>query len=93
MKTYATGDRVRLDCPENERLHGASAVVAAVAPWGCHVRTTAAATGRYRASWDELRPDQGASGDICGDCGSANMTRAGSCLLCKDCGSTSGGCG
>jgi hypothetical protein len=32
------------------------------------------------------------SGDICADCGSPNMVRAGSCLLCRDCGSTNGGC-
>ncbi len=33
------------------------------------------------------------TGDICDDCGSPNMTRAGTCLLCLNCGSTSGGCG
>lgn len=32
------------------------------------------------------------SGDFCDVCGSTNMTRAGTCLVCRDCGSTSGGC-
>jgi len=38
------------------------------------------------------RPAIKVSGDICLDCGSANVTRAGTCLLCQDCGSTNGGC-
>lgn len=33
------------------------------------------------------------TGDCCQVCGSTNLTRAGVCLLCRDCGSTSGGCG
>lgn len=33
------------------------------------------------------------TGDCCGQCGSTNLTRAGRCLLCRDCGDTSGGCG
>jgi hypothetical protein len=32
------------------------------------------------------------TGDICSTCGGTNMRRAGTCLLCSDCGSTSGGC-
>lgn len=32
------------------------------------------------------------AGDFCQDCGSPNMTRAGTCMVCRDCGSTSGGC-
>ena len=32
------------------------------------------------------------SGDICHACGSPQMTRAGTCLTCQDCGDTSGGC-
>lgn len=33
------------------------------------------------------------TGDCCRVCGSTNLTRAGACLLCRDCGDTSGGCG
>jgi len=32
----------------------------------------------------------GYSGDMCDVCGSAKMIRNGSCLLCQDCGSTTG---
>lgn len=32
------------------------------------------------------------SGDICATCGSPDMIRAGTCLLCRNCGDTSGGC-
>lgn len=35
---------------------------------------------------------QVATGDSCASCGSFNMVRAGTCLLCRDCGDTSGGC-
>jgi len=32
------------------------------------------------------------TGDFCAECGSTQMVRAGTCLLCRDCGSTTGGC-
>lgn len=32
------------------------------------------------------------TGDLCMNCGGANMQRAGACMVCLDCG-TSGGCG
>ena len=34
--------------------------------------------------------DMGFTGDICEECGSAMMTRNGSCLKCMSCGSTTG---
>lgn len=37
-------------------------------------------------------PPRNLTGDICDQCGSPNMVRAGTCMLCHDCGSTSGGC-
>jgi hypothetical protein len=37
-------------------------------------------------------PPRNLTGDICDHCGSPNMVRAGTCMLCHDCGSTSGGC-
>lgn len=36
---------------------------------------------------------KGYTGDLCRSCGSYAMVRAGACLRCSDCGSTSGGCG
>ncbi len=32
------------------------------------------------------------TGDFCAECGGVSLARAGTCLLCLDCGSTSGGC-
>jgi hypothetical protein len=34
--------------------------------------------------------DEGYSGDVCDQCGSARMKRNGPCLLCCECGATSG---
>ncbi len=49
-----SGDLVILNVPDNPRLHGASAVVDRLTDWGAHVRTAAAATGRFRASHEEM---------------------------------------
>ncbi len=95
-------DLVHINTPENERLHGAPALVDTVEEWGCHLLTVAAATGRFRAAWHEMEesatPDplphvatMEGNGDICACCGGCNMTWAGSCKVCLDCG-TSGGC-
>jgi hypothetical protein len=88
-----TGTRVRLNTPDNARLHGAAATVEAVTPWGAHVRTAAAATGQFRALSAEMRPEPVAyTGNCCDTCGSVRLRRAGACLVCEDCGSNSG-CG
>jgi ribonucleoside-diphosphate reductase alpha chain len=87
---------VRLNVPENPRLHGAPAVVREATAWGAHVGTAAAATGRFRALASEMDPaggaarEQGYTGDCCDCCGGCRMRRNGACLLCEDCGSTSG---
>lgn len=39
------------------------------------------------------RPSGMPTGDLCCVCGSANMTRDGTCMLCLDCGDKTGGCG
>lgn len=42
----------------------------------------------------QVAPQQcGYTGDVCVTCGGARMVRTGTCLQCKDCGDTSGGCG
>jgi hypothetical protein len=88
------GDRVRLAC-DNPRLHGKPAVVESLTAYGAVVLTAAAGSGRWRALSSEMMPEGPVlppSGDLCDRCGSPNMTRAGSCLLCRDCGNMSGGC-
>lgn len=48
------GEKVRLRTPDNPRLDGAAAVVVRPEPWGAHVATEAAATGRFRALFSEM---------------------------------------
>jgi hypothetical protein len=94
------GLRVRLQTPDNPRLHGASAVVHLLTAYGAHVVTSAAATGRFRALWCEMEPERPAvpglngngAGRCCDVCGSLRLLQTGSCWTCQDCG-TSGGCG
>lgn len=99
------GDAVLLHTPYNPRLHNTQAVVAVVTEWGAHLRAPAAATGAYRAAWEEMVPQAavngaargqavaaGYTGDVCETCGGSRMKRAGACLVCEECGSNSG-CG
>jgi hypothetical protein len=99
------GDVVRLNTPDNLRLHMAQGVVKTITPWGAFVNTPAAATGEYRALAAEMVPyaqvngparvqaqakDQGYTGEMCNTCGGVRLRRNGPCLLCEDCGSTTG---
>ena len=98
------GDQVILNVPHNPRLHEAQATVAVLTEWGAHVSVAAAATGGYRAGWEEMialetvngrhvsKSPFTPTGDVCDVCGGDNMRRAGACLVCADCGE-SGGCG
>lgn len=103
--TLKVGALVRLDLPENLRLHGALAMIESLTEYGAHVKCDAAGSGRFRALFSEMMPyaqvngpkraavqarDEGYSGDACDTCGSFRMKRNGSCLACCDCGSTSG---
>lgn len=77
---------------------------------GSRVRL-AAATGRFRAAWQEMVPweeangnqhvavtvsqvkfawDSSYTGDSCSTCGTMKLRRAGTCLCCDNCGSTTG---
>lgn len=86
------GDKVRLCTPENERLHGTNAVIKELHSWGAIVNAPAAATGQYRAAWDEMESLTQYTGESCSRCGSVNLRWAGACKVCEDCGE-SGGCG
>lgn len=83
------GDDVLLEVPENPRLQHARATVEAVTPWGAHVLTEAAATGRFRALFSEMR-SYALAGEVCDVCGSPDLLRAGSCLVCASCGTSTG---
>ena len=100
MGDIAVGSKVRLHTPDNPRLHGAVGRVVAVTSWGAHVKVRAAASGRYRALNEEMVLDDepftgsgngsGYTGDVCSTCNSLRMRRNGTCLVCDDCGATSG---
>lgn len=93
------GSKVRLEVPENPRVNGAPGIVEVLHEWGAEVRTPAAATGRFRALFEEMSSEpeketnghvHGYSGNICPNCSGVRMRRNGTCEVCDDCGSTSG---
>ena len=86
------GDNVRLNTPENDRLHGTRATIMAMTEWGAHCAAPGAASGMFRATWAEMEALTDYIGECCDCCGGANLRWAGKCKVCEDCG-TSGGCG
>lgn len=88
---FKQGDTVRMVVPDNPYVHNHIGVIIAFEDWGAHVSWNGG-SGFFRLFHSEMqRATQ--SGNVCLRCGSANMVRAGTCLLCLDCGDTSGGCG
>lgn len=100
MLTISRGDTVQLLTPDNPRTNGRTAIVVSVTEWGAHVETDATATRRFRAAWHEMLPVESAlgfggagagyTGDVCTRCQGSRMVRNGACLLCLDCGESSG---
>lgn len=100
---FMLGDIVRINTPDNPRLHNTQAEVLELTEWGAHLDAPAAATGRFRALYEEMvstrkataptkKKEDGYTGDICIHCNGSRMRRTGSCLTCEDCGDNSG-CG
>jgi hypothetical protein len=85
---------VRLDVPDNptlmKALNGRPCRVKYTTAYGAVV-STGVGGKEFRALLTEMIPID-VSGDECGACGGVNMARAGPCMRCLDCGSTSGGC-
>lgn len=54
--TVQTGSLVRLNTPDNPRLHGALARVVEMTAYGARVATAAAGTGEFRAYPEEMEP-------------------------------------
>lgn len=48
------GHAVFLNCPENPYLHNSPATIESVESWGYRVRSEAAASGSYRATFEEV---------------------------------------
>lgn len=91
--TMMAGDRIRFNTPDNPRMNGTMGTITETTDWGAHCFAPGAATGRYRATWDEMEtiPVE-YTGDMCQFCGGVRMRRTGTCKVCEDCGE-SGGCG
>lgn len=91
--------------PPESPLWGAGGSVVSVTDWGAYVSYRGVLrSGIIRVGWDEFKPvglngvaqtkgPSSPTGDCCITCGSVNMTRDGTCLLCLDCGDKTGGCG
>lgn len=90
--TMLVGDRVRLVTPDNERLNGTVAIVSQLTEWGAHCNAPAAATGEFRAAWEEMEALVTYTGECCTCCGSVNLRWSGTCKVCENCGQ-SGSCG
>lgn len=65
--------------------------------YGYLLTDTGRGTGMYRALEGEVQAmgvaasrEQGFTGDVCFVCGGSRMVRNGSCLLCSECGQTTG---
>ena len=96
---FGRGDTVVVRGNLNPVLQGRQATVESVTPYGYVLTGTGVGTGQYRALASEVEPaagsvvhvrEQGFTGDVCFKCGGAKMVRNGSCLLCVDCGETTG---
>jgi hypothetical protein len=103
MKQIKVGHKVWIKTPENPKLDGTEATVKSLQDWGCFLDAPAAASGEFRAVWSEMITEDpnratqiklakasGFTEDQCSKCGSFKMKRNGTCLLCTDCGETSG---
>jgi hypothetical protein len=85
------GDKVMLEVPDNLQVHKQFAVVKETTLYGAIV-SWRNNTREFRAFAHEMIPVV-STGNQCDKCGSSNLVRAGTCLVCQDCGDTSGGCG
>lgn len=84
------GDRVKLHVPDNPRLHRQVGTILSLEEWGAYVSTRASHSGQYRASYEEMHLVVEMSGEVCVLCGSPELRRSGTCLVCVNCGTTSG---
>lgn len=92
MSNVQIGDIVRMNpLDEHNRAKGKIGTVMQVMDWGAHV-SWHGGSSRMRLLFQEMIPTV-STGNVCAQCGGSNLVRAGTCILCRDCGDTSGGCG
>lgn len=87
----AIGQQVRMIVPDNPYVHNHVATIKEMTDYGALVNWNGG-SGEFRLLYSEMSIAK-PTGNVCMRCGSSNQVRAGTCLLCLDCGDTSGGCG
>lgn len=80
------GTTVRLVVEENPVLHGQLAIIKTVTEWGAFVACESAATGEFRAAFEEMESIAEANGIVAGGSGSDDAAGMGytgnSCAVC-----------
>lgn len=89
--SHSVGDHVRMVVPDNPYVHGKLATIQSHTEYGANVSWNGG-SGKFRLFFHEMQAVV-TTGSVCMKCGGSNMVRAGTCMLCRDCGDTSGGCG
>lgn len=86
-------DHVRIIVPDNQYVHNHIGIVKQLTNYGAIISWNGG-SGEFRLFNHEMvKVSQLYTGNVCQRCQSINVVRAGTCLLCRDCGDTSGGCG
>lgn len=88
---FTIGTMVRMILPENPLVNNHVGTIKELTNYGAIVSWNGG-SGQFRLLTSEMQPSK-PTGNVCARCGSTNQVRAGTCLLCLDCGDTSGGCG
>lgn len=87
---FVVGMMVRMVVHGNVLVNNHIGEIKQLTPYGAIV-SWHGGSGEFRLMHNEMQIAQ-ATGNVCQRCGSSNQVRAGMCLLCLDCGDTSGGC-
>jgi hypothetical protein len=100
--TFLVGQRVRIEAPADPHVHGCEGVVEKIEEWGVHLAVVRAVRPtdqphhkpRWRAFYSEVVPLSvpQVADEPCRICGCQRFVRAGKCLVCCECGESSGGC-
>lgn len=88
---FQVGVMIRMILPDNPRVNNHVGVIKEMTSYGAKVNWNGG-SGEFRLLFNEMQFAK-PTGNVCMKCGSGNQVRAGTCLLCLDCGDTSGGCG
>lgn len=105
---WAIGDDVYINTPENSVAHGRVGVIKCFHSWGVYLTTNFGSgefrclwseitlndplAVHTNTQAKPRNTNYEMPGIHCEDCGSEEFTRSGTCLVCVNCGKTTGGC-